>query len=249
MKIIGEQCLNKNNYDSIIMNLSTSKFKVDVIGNENLLTEHSVDSFVSSINNLNDSVKTIKIINYFFRNNMICEINNFDSIQNYSGCYTTVKSVGNRMLAIKFGDNDTYKPICSAIINKYYSDRYKYCYENDIKEISCSNDCIKYKDKLVLRLEYDKCDILAKSEERFLEELILDKLDYINKAYIVKESKIEKNGFKHTVSYLINGNTKIQINTLVIINIVNKIISKYNKELVKREEKQLKIGGFFEDRR
>lgn len=240
MIIINKECLNKNNYESIFMDLMGTKFEVKIIGNEYMLTNKSNEQFSEKLVNLNDLECVNEIVDYFLRNNTINEINNKEYINDYDW-YTTIKSISNRLLALKLGNNETCKLVCNSILKKYYFDRYNYCFNNDISEIDCNNYSIKYGDKLVLRSEYDEknnVELLVDEDVDFLYKLIFNKLDYKNEAYLIEE---EKNGFNHKLIYLINGDMKIKINSTLIKNYIYDIIYQYNNQLMMQEEKQLKL--------
>ena len=248
MVINGVDFLDINDYEGIIINLKDNHYVVDVTGNHYFKVEKTGKSFTETINDLDDEKKFFEIVRYYLRNNKINEVINKTVISDYKGTFKVVCSSCKRILAINSGIELSNK-INNAIMDKYYFDRYEYCFNNDIKEILCSYGLglMKYGETLILSSEYDKfcdADLLSDIDYEFLKKLLLDKFDYKTKASIKYETKKTCFGFSLNKAYLINGKLKIDlgfVKTTTLINYIYKIIYYYNNDLQNLQSKQLKL--------
>ena len=243
MKIEGKKYLDKNNYNKIVIDLLGKEYSVKVKCSKDYNCIDSDYLFTDELNNLNDNEKVIEIVEYFLRNNKIFEIAD-TNLKGYEGGFSIAYSSPDRLLAVKLPDNEFGKLIGNKILKKYYDDRKLYCLTNDIKSISSSygKGTFYGDNKVCLITKYSE---LTKSEELFLKELILDKLDYEHRAYFdFLESDTGIEDIKFKAPHLVCGDLKIRFGSESIIRSVDKIVYAYNCELRKEKEKQLVMKGW-----
>ena len=120
-------------------------------------------------------------------------------------------------------------------------------FNNNIKRICYSTNIESYGDNaLILLSSYvDNHLYLTENNVQFLKELILDKLDYENKAYIKYIKCSDDNCYVPIFKkFLICGNLKIRLEGNIIERYVSEIILEYNDELYNKKTKQLKLKGW-----
>ena len=244
MKIEGQKYLNKNNYTKIVMNLLGCEYKVRVKCDKDYETIKDGYSFTDDLKNLNDQEKVTEIVEHFLRNSKLNEIKE-SRYNGYTGIFSIAMGSNGRQLAIKLPKNELGESIAKKIIDKYYHDRKGYFLNNEIKVI-CFSDMIKNyyygENTLCLFGQYGE---LNENEAYFLEQIILDKLDYNHQAnieFLDIDSGIA--GVHYSAPHLICGDLKIRIGSYVVARNITEIATKYNQELKKEKEKQLVLKGW-----
>ena len=244
MKIDGQKYLDKNNYNKIVMNLLGSEYKVSVKCEKDYETEKNNYSFTDDLIDLSDNEKVIQIVEYFLRNSKLNEIKE-SRYNGYTGMFSIATGSNGRQLAIKLPKNELGELIGKRIVDKYYHDRKEYFLNNEIKVICFSDmirNCYYSENTLCLLGQYGE---LNENEAYFLEQIILDKLDYNHQANI-EFSDIDSGiaGAHYSVPHLICGDLKIRIGSYAVARNIAKIVTKYNQELKKEKEKQLVLKGW-----
>ena len=249
MKIEGKKYLQQNTYDKMMIDLSgnrriklTSDFKLKTIpGNKNI--DDSEYKKGGLDRDTQDEI-ILKLIDHYLEYAFINEIKNYEHVPYYKGFYSVVYS-DDRMLMLRFKKSELGNEINKKIIDKYYYNRSKYCFnkENEIKEITCSfseDGMTSFKDGVItFPLIYNKSYSFHPKDEKFLKELLLDRFDGENYACInTFVKKYEEGYFLYEEKRLVCGDFKTVINNITELWI-RPIIDEYNEELYKIKERQL----------
>ena len=249
MIINGSKYLNKNNYNRIILDLLKNDCNdcyVKVKCEKDYPTIKEDSLFMNDLKKLNDDEKAMAIVDHYLRNNKIKSLIEDERIIGYSGVFAVAHSRNNQ-LALKLKNDELGKNIIKKVLKRYYYDRYDYCFNNVIKRICFSTRMESYGNNTLtlLTLYVDNDFYLTKDNAQFLKELILNKLDYENKAYIKYFKCSDDNCYVPIFKkFLICGNLKIRLEENIIDRYVSEIISEYNCELECRKVMQLKLKGW-----
>jgi len=270
VKIDGITRLRANYYNKLVVkeDVVGGNYQVNVNGNKiNYETETIGDRFSKEFKNKNDDDQVREIIEDYIRNTKICGITDLIPLSDYNGKKFNIiyGNFGYKEMLLQLYNKD-FKDIFDKIKNKYYQDRYEFCYaDRGIKtfKISTSNTGSAYTyglDNLYkgskeewfkeICLKEDNFRVID-SERKFIEEFIINIFSKFNEE--IRIEKIYDNEYEWTRNdvlgfMLMCGDVKIYFQKYQLLLFINVIVHNYNVMLKQNKDickkRQLKMEGF-----
>lgn len=270
VKIDGIRRLRANYYNRLVIEeeLVYGNYQINVDGNKiNYETETVGNKFLKEFKNKTDDEKIKEIVEDYIRNAKICGITDLISLSDFNGKTFNIVygNFGYRQMLLRLFGKD-FKDVFNKIKNKYYQDRFDFCYaDRGIKtfNISTCTTGSAYTinlDKLYkgAKEEWFK-DICLKeknfslddSEKKFISEFIIDIFSKFDEE--IQVEKIYDNEYEFTrndvLGYIFRcGDVKVYVPKYEPLLFINVIVYNYNQSLKMNREnvykKQLKMEGF-----
>ena len=254
MKIEGEKYLNQNTYDKLIIDLARDERRIKfvcqkpiaTVPSDNKLLKKYKKSYKSDINVQDEMI--LEILEHFLVNTSISKITSSKHIPYYKGYYSTVESNSRTLMIRLMKDSFFNNDINKRIVDSYYFNRSKYCFnkDNEIESIGHylgDGGTSFKKGKILLPFKDADSYELHEKDQQFLRELLLYRFDGDHDANITWETYKTEYGGTYCRDIIKCGDFKTKLD-YYSKSWVEPIISEYNNELRAAREKQLVLKGF-----